>query len=104
MSEPLSTPELRERLCRWLQLQIPRAQQLEISEFTSPEAGASNETLLFTASWLEEGERRERGLVARLKPSGGKVLFRDEVLLPEPAVALLGAQPTVSDVTSQGRD
>ena len=70
MSEPLSTPELRERLCRWLQLQIPGAQQLDISEFTSPEAGASNETLLFTASWLEEGEGRERGLVARLKPSG----------------------------------
>jgi aminoglycoside phosphotransferase (APT) family kinase protein len=89
VSEPLSTPELRERLCRWLQLQIPRAQQLEISEFTSPEAGASNETLLFSASWLEQGERRERGLVARLKPSGQGIFPSYNLALQYRAMAAL---------------
>ena len=51
MSESVGSTELRERLCVWLQGKMPRAQQLEISAFTSPEAGASNETLLFTACW-----------------------------------------------------
>ncbi len=68
MSQPLSATELRDRLSQWLQAKLPGAQQLEISEFTSPEAGASNETLLFSATWMEDGERVERGLVARLKP------------------------------------
>ena len=70
MSESVGSTELRERLCVWLQGKMPRAQQLEISAFTSPEAGASNETLLFTASWCEDGEPHERGLVARLQPAG----------------------------------
>ncbi|MFT4518633.1 MAG: aminoglycoside phosphotransferase (APT) family kinase protein [Halioglobus sp.] len=68
MSEPITGNEMRDRLCGWLQEKLPNAQQVEISEFTSPEAGASNETLLFTATWLEDGEPKERGLVARLKP------------------------------------
>ena len=68
MSHALSATELRDRLSDWLQAKLPGAEQLEISEFTSPEAGASNETLLFTATWVEDGQRLERGLVARLKP------------------------------------
>jgi len=69
VSEPLSSAVIRDRLCRWLQDKLPHSRQLEISEFTSPEAGASNETLLFTATWLEQGSRKSRGLVARLKPN-----------------------------------
>lgn len=68
MPQPLSATELRDRLSHWLQEKLPGAEQLEISEFTSPEAGASNETLLFSATWVQDGERVERGLVARLKP------------------------------------
>lgn len=67
MSDTQSNTQLRDRLCSWLQSQ-QSYEQLQISEFTSPEAGASNETLLFTATWLEQGERRERGMVARLRP------------------------------------
>jgi aminoglycoside phosphotransferase (APT) family kinase protein len=70
VSESSGSAELRHRLCGWLQAKMPRAEQLQISEFTSPEAGASNETLLFTASWIEQGQQQERGLVARLQPTG----------------------------------
>jgi aminoglycoside phosphotransferase (APT) family kinase protein len=69
VSEFSGSAELRDRFCHWLQSKMPQAEQLQLSEFTAPEAGASNETLLFSASWIEQGQRRERGLVVRLKPA-----------------------------------
>jgi aminoglycoside phosphotransferase (APT) family kinase protein len=68
---------------------MPRAEQLKISEFTSPEAGASNETLLFTASWAEQGRQQERGLVARLKPAEQGIFPSYDLALQYRAMAAL---------------
>ena len=69
MPETIADIDLHKRLCDWLVGKMPQAQQLEITEFTLPTAGASNETLLFSASWLEDDERCQRGLVVRLQPA-----------------------------------
>ena len=89
MPEVMTTPELRQRLCHRLQTKLPHAQQLEISAFTSPEAGASNETLQFTARWLEHGERRDKGLVARLRPSAAGIFPSYNLALQFEAMAAL---------------
>ncbi len=65
MSEKLKQP-----LQQWLQEKLPQKSGLSISDFTSPAAGASNETLLFDISWQENGQTRQQGLVARLRPEG----------------------------------
>lgn len=56
------------RLQAWLSAHFPERENLQLSDFTAPEAGASNETLLFSISWLERGESHSQALVARLKP------------------------------------
>lgn len=61
---------VRDALCGWLQQHLPQAQNLKLSAFDKPEAGASNETLLFDAVWQQEGQQRKRALVARLAPKG----------------------------------
>jgi aminoglycoside phosphotransferase (APT) family kinase protein len=55
---------------RWLPERLQVAGRLEVSGFTSPSgSGAANETLLFNASWTEDGRRRRRRLVLRLSTS-----------------------------------
>ncbi|WP_101757037.1 phosphotransferase family protein [Oceanicoccus sp. KOV_DT_Chl] len=62
--------QLRGKLQQWLAARHPEREGLTISEFTSPEAGASNETLLFDISWTEQGASQTQALVARLEASG----------------------------------
>lgn len=66
--------DLRSGLQSWLQQQFPQRQQLTISDFTRPAAGASNETLLFDISWTDQGQTRSQALVARLE-AGGEGVF-----------------------------
>ena len=61
---------LKQQLQKWLQAKLPECSDLKISDFTSPQAGASNETLLFDVTYHENGEQKNRGLVARLEPEG----------------------------------
>lgn len=61
---------LKEQLQRWLQDRLPEKTNLTISDFSSPEAGASNETLLFDITYVESGKAASMGLVARLIPDG----------------------------------
>lgn len=60
-------------LTDWLQQQIPEASKLLLSGFKAPEAGASNETKLFTAHWQQQGEAREQLFVLRMTPRGAPV-------------------------------
>ncbi len=62
--------DLRTRLQQWLCAQRPEAADLTISEFSEPDAGASNETLLFEMAWQQDGEHHRQALVARLQPEG----------------------------------
>lgn len=81
-SEPIETPkrstrsldELRERMRGWLAGRLPPDSGVAISEITSPSAsGMSSETLLFEASWREQGASRTGSFVARVEPSQADV-------------------------------
>jgi aminoglycoside phosphotransferase (APT) family kinase protein len=61
---------LKESLYHWLKEQFEQRCELQISELATPEAGASNETLLFEIQWQESGVQHSQGLVARLEPQG----------------------------------
>ena len=55
-------------LTAWLAGKLPAGSAPEVTELTAPPTGQSSETLLFTAAWLDNGDRRVRRLVARVAP------------------------------------
>ncbi|MCV7102848.1 phosphotransferase family protein [Mycobacterium palustre] len=58
-----------ERLAGWLQSKWPRARDITVTDVLIPGAGGlSNETVLFTASWVDAGGPQTRGMVARVQP------------------------------------
>ena len=60
---------LRTRLAEWLAAQLPPDAKPDVSPLAIPEGnGLSSETLLFDATWTEDGERRAHALVARMSP------------------------------------
>ncbi|MAE95222.1 MAG: phosphotransferase family protein [Deltaproteobacteria bacterium] len=60
---------LRLALEAWLGDRLPRGAAPQVSDLTSPSAnGLSSETLLFDATWREEGEARGGSYVARVEP------------------------------------
>jgi aminoglycoside phosphotransferase (APT) family kinase protein len=61
--------ELRASLERWLANQLPPGSNPQIPKLWSPSAsGMSSETLLFDASWTEDGNTRTEPFVARVEP------------------------------------
>jgi aminoglycoside phosphotransferase (APT) family kinase protein len=66
-----SAAALVERLRPWLAAKIAQAAQLRITEVVEPAQGFSNKTVLFRASWLDDGMPRERGLVLRVQRESG---------------------------------
>jgi len=81
--------DLRSRLKKWLCEQRPEAKNLKISEFSTPDAGASNETLLFEAEWQEDGRQNRHALVARLQPEGPGVFPEYDLSQQYKAMSLL---------------
>jgi len=72
-------------LARWLQ-QVAGVERPAVADVSIPgSTGWSNETVLFDAAWGDGDERRTRGLVARIAPSGHQV-FPDETFLRQHAV------------------
>jgi aminoglycoside phosphotransferase (APT) family kinase protein len=68
--------EARRTIAAWLAAQRPEWEQLEIGELHGPGGtGFSNETLIFDATWSEAGQRRTRGLVARVEPTTYRVFL-----------------------------
>jgi aminoglycoside phosphotransferase (APT) family kinase protein len=66
--------ELRRGLQRALSAQIPAGTDHSVESISGTSAtGMSSETLLFDASWSEDGERRRERLVARVAPQGEDV-------------------------------
>jgi aminoglycoside phosphotransferase (APT) family kinase protein len=69
----------RSSILDWLQTRRPQSRDLEISELTAPGAtGFSNETLLFDATWSEDGRRVTEPLVLRVRPTGYRVFLEDD--------------------------
>ena len=74
------------RLADWLGAKLPEAQDVIVTDVQVPGAGGlSNETVLFTASWREDGVEQTRGMVARVQPDGPGV-FPEYDLSKEAAV------------------
>jgi aminoglycoside phosphotransferase (APT) family kinase protein len=83
-------------LCSWLGSKLPDAEDLDITELSTPAAtGFSNETLLFEASWTEGGEKREQEFVIRVKPSGYTVFLESEFEAQYSVVKTLGEKTDV---------
>lgn len=69
--------ETRAILSRWLGERMPEAREIALSALSHPiGAGISNETLLFGASWRENGAEQQRGFVLRFHP-GSHQMFLD---------------------------
>ena len=64
MVKDTASVELADKLLHWLAGQHPARENLQVSSFTTPAAGASNETLLFDVSWQREGKAHTQALVA----------------------------------------
>jgi aminoglycoside phosphotransferase (APT) family kinase protein len=63
----------------WLATQLPSASELELSPLTGPAfTGFSNETLLFDATWTEDGRHREEGFVLRVKPTAHTIFLESD--------------------------
>jgi aminoglycoside phosphotransferase (APT) family kinase protein len=66
--------ELRTRMTTWLGSRLGPDSDVELSDVTSPGgSGMSSETLLFDATWTEDGARRTHALVARVEPDDADV-------------------------------
>ena len=65
-----SDPErVKEALARWLDERWPAASGIEIHDFVTPQSsGYSNETVMFRASWRENGQPRDGRYVLRMEP------------------------------------
>jgi aminoglycoside phosphotransferase (APT) family kinase protein len=80
-----SSVSLAQLLARWLEVRIPGAAALRIDNVAEPTQGQSSETVLFDAIWRENGQWRERGLVARIQrrticPMLADVMFQHDVM------------------------
>ena len=70
--------ELGRLLVGWLEARIPHASGMVIDNLDYPRgAGMSHETILFDARWTEHGERRNKGMVVRIKPLRNTVFLDD---------------------------
>ncbi len=74
------------QLADWLGGKMPDARDIAVTDVHVPGAGGlSNETVLFTAAWNEDGVTVTRGMVARVQPDGPGV-FPDYDLHKEATV------------------
>jgi aminoglycoside phosphotransferase (APT) family kinase protein len=76
MSGVIVAPETRdldilaEQLTLWLEQRLEGASAIELRNLSYPRgAGQSHETILFDARWIQDGARRARGCVLRIKPT-----------------------------------
>jgi aminoglycoside phosphotransferase (APT) family kinase protein len=59
------------KLTDWLASKLPEAQDITVTDVREPgSSGLSNETVLFTATWHEDGVQQTRNMVARVQPHG----------------------------------
>ncbi len=88
------------QLTSWLATKLDGATDVVVSDVETPQAsGLSNETLLFTASWTEDGQPRSGRYVARVAPQGPAV-FPSYDLVTEQRVMHALAEQTAAPVPS----
>lgn len=80
-----TSSSIAQRLAPWLEARIAGAAELRIENVVEPSQGQSSETVLFDAICRENGQRRKRGLVARIQrrticPMLADVMFQHDVM------------------------
>jgi aminoglycoside phosphotransferase (APT) family kinase protein len=66
-------------LVTWLSGVMPNAGDLQVTNLSYPlGAGMSHETILFEASWHQDGRNEQRGMVVRIKPSR-HLVYQDDM-------------------------
>ena len=83
-------------LAGWLAERMPYASDLEVAGLTPPDGtGFSNETLLFDATWQQDGKTRTQGLVARVSPVQYAVFPESDVEIQFRALSALQDKPGI---------
>jgi aminoglycoside phosphotransferase (APT) family kinase protein len=86
----------REQLTGWLAGRLPSGARPDLSTLEIPQgAGHSNETVLFEATWREEGGPRAQRFVARIRPSGRGVFPEYDMRLQYRCMEALGRHTTI---------
>lgn len=110
----LNAEEIHAQLMTWFRTKVSDG-EASISDFGRPSgSGMSSETLLFSATWGEEGKKQERKLVARLAPTPQDIpvfpsydlslqvevmrLVENQTNIPVPKTLWLEASPEVLGV------
>jgi aminoglycoside phosphotransferase (APT) family kinase protein len=86
--------QTRTALTRWLEAAIPAA-DVVVEDLELPAAGASNETILFSASWTADGERHDEELVLRVQPVAYQLFPNGDVFHQWRTMEAISAQPGV---------
>ena len=86
----------RAQLTAWLATKLPTDAAPTLSALEIPQgAGHSNETLLFDATWRDEGAARAQRFVARVRPGGRAVFPEYDMELQVRCMQTLGAKTTI---------
>jgi len=85
---PRDPEQLKQALAGWLAARWPAAAGMVIDELSTPKAtGYSNETVIFRATWHEDGRARAGRYVLRIEPADPP-LFPQQTLVPHPSVEI----------------
>ncbi|MGH9187380.1 MAG: phosphotransferase family protein [Acidimicrobiales bacterium] len=85
-----ASPVDADALAGWLGERLPRAKELTVVDLVSPSStGMSNETMLYTAHWREEGHRRSASHVLRRAPSGHTVFRHYDLAVQYRCMAIM---------------
>jgi aminoglycoside phosphotransferase (APT) family kinase protein len=86
----------REQLTTWLATRLPPRSRPELSTLEIPQgAGHSNETVLFEATWRDDGAPRAQRFVVRIRPSGRGVFPEYDMRLQYRCMETLGRKTTI---------
>jgi aminoglycoside phosphotransferase (APT) family kinase protein len=86
----------RKAISAWLSKQRPEWRDLAVGDIAMPGGtGFSNETLLFDASWTEDGARHSKSLVVRVEPTNYRVFLEADFENQYRVISALGASGQV---------
>jgi aminoglycoside phosphotransferase (APT) family kinase protein len=71
--------DLRDGFRTWIAARIPQGEDLDIVSLELPRSGASNLTVVFDATWIEDGRRRTQGMVGRIQADNFQVFYDMDV-------------------------
>ncbi|GAY18623.1 phosphotransferase family protein [Mycobacterium sp. shizuoka-1] len=93
LKNEIDTEDASRRLATWLESKIDGAEHVRVTDLDVPaSAGLSNETVLFTAAWNQDGQANTRAMVARVQPAGPGVFASYDLGKEAKVITALAAQ------------